>query len=647
MFKIVKADKDTYITNKVIKGTRRLSSNVGAAGTLDLFKIYGATMSGSTPNRELSRILIHFDLSSLKKLYSLGKIDVSHPSFFCNLNLKDVYGGQTTPANFTVSVFPLSSSFDEGIGKDVTYYSDKDVSNWNSSSFEQTWMTPGCDFAGGALGDCDYLTSSVGLASTESTQTFKKGSEDLLVDVTAIISATLVGNIPDSGLRISFQKSLEDNNKTYFVKRFASSNAYDETKHPKLSVGFDDSMTDDSQNLTFDKNCKLTLYNYSPGGEIANIVSASYEAPIVGTNCLLLKMTTQTSSGSYSLFFSGSQLSYGSVSYIRGTYGSTIFIPSSDPLLSTTIKENGFAVFTPVWCSLDGTVAYVTGSNLTVSKSQKTSNRSIKKFIVTTSNVREKYQNDEVPIIRLNIFDQSSPLIKTVKVPIELPGIVLKYVYYQVRDAVSGEVVIPFDDVKNSTKVSSDSSGMFFNLDMSNLTVGKTYCVDVLIDYNGSKEKFLNVSPIFGIEESQFPLGSEQSVLNVPDVDILNVLYVDTLYANNVVSHSLTGSLTTLEDGSPYLISGDYITITTGSNGSITISANTNIVGYLTASFTDASEITVNYSLGTRLYDIEVFDIDFNKIIPKNAKVNSSTQATVSFGSPTTGYVMILGARNS
>lgn len=623
MYKIVKVKKDTYITNKIIRKSRKTKSNMGAAGTLDLFKIYGATLSGSLSNVEISRILIQFDLAPLKKLYTIGRLDVNHPSFFCNLSLKDVYGGQTTPTNFTVSVFPLSASFDEGIGKDVTYYSDEDLSNWLSSSFEQPWLEEGCGLACGSTGTGDYLSSSVGLETTESLQLFKKGDEDLLVDITPIISATLVGNLPDSGLRISFQKSLEDNNKTYFVKRFASNNAYDESKRPQISVGFDDSIADDSQNLTFDKICNLTLYNYSPGGgEIVNLVSASYVTEVVGNDCLILKLTTQTDSGSYNLLFSGSQHAYGTGEFLIGTYGASIFIPSSDATLSSKLHSSDSIIFTPVWCSLDETIAYVTGSNLTARLSKKTSTRALKKFVVTINNIKETYQDDELPIVRLNIFDQSSPLLKIVKVPLETPSVVLKYVYYQVRDAVTDAVIIPFDDIQNSTKVSSDAEGMFFNLDMSNLTAGKSYCIDILIVYNGVKEKFLNASPVFKIEKSQYPLDSEQSILN-------------------------GGPSSTLSYGSPYLIAGDYITITTGSYGSVTIAARTDIVGYLTASFTAATNITINYSIGTRLYDIEVFDTNYNKIIPKNAQVNSSTQATVTFGGPTSGYVMILGARNN
>ena len=106
MFRILKADKDTYITNKYIDGIPAVSGNVGIAGSLDLFKLYGITIvtSGSEkiPQYELTRALIHFDLNPLQDLYDEGKVDLNHSKFKCFLNLKDVYGGQTTPNNFTI-----------------------------------------------------------------------------------------------------------------------------------------------------------------------------------------------------------------------------------------------------------------------------------------------------------------------------------------------------------------------------------------------------------------------------------------------------------------------------------------------------------------------------------------------------------------
>jgi len=499
MIKIVKADKDAYITNKVIRGERKNNSNTGGSGTLDLFKIYGASFSGSSPNTELSRILIHFDLSEIKKLVGQGKVDFGDDSFWCKLHLKDVYGGQTTPVNFDVSVFPLSASFSEGVGKDITYFSDYDVCNWLSASSDTVWLSPGCGLGVDSSDQGDYITSSLSLASTEVVQRFVDGSEDLVVDVTSIVSATLSGELPDSGLRISFKNSLEDNGQTYFVKRFASRSAYSELKRPKLVFGFDDSVSDDTQNLTFDTDCRINLYSYA-GSDLSNILSGSSLAQITGSNCLILRLLTEISGGVYETQFNGSQLSLGS-NPVTGTYTATVNLASSDPSLKLKIANSSSIEFTPIWSSIDGSVGYLTGSKIYFEMPARGSSRDIKKFVVTITDLKDSYFLDEEADVRVNIFDESNPKIKLSRLPVESPRSVIRDTFYQIRDAVSDEVVIPFDETKNSTKVSSDSSGMFFKLDMSNLSQGRTYKIDIMISHNGAKSVFKDVSGVFRIEK--------------------------------------------------------------------------------------------------------------------------------------------------
>jgi len=110
-----------------------------------------------------------------------------------------------------------------------------------------------------------------------------------------------------------------------------------------------------------------------------------------------------------------------------------------------------------------------------------------------------------------------------------------------------------------------------------------------------------------------------------------------------VTKHSagLSGSLTNLTDGSSYLRAGDGIVVLTGSNGSVTISLGA--ITYATASFSDATSVTVNHDIGLSLYDIEVFDTSFNKMIPKSATATSSTQASITFSIPTSGYIAVGG----
>ena len=116
MYRILTASKDTYITNKIVKSTFRAEdANVGQASTLDIFKLYSEhQLSGVENPIEISRALVKFDLNPIRAM-TASFLDLDSSRFKAKLRLSDVYGGQTTPSNFKIIVFPLSKSFDEGI----------------------------------------------------------------------------------------------------------------------------------------------------------------------------------------------------------------------------------------------------------------------------------------------------------------------------------------------------------------------------------------------------------------------------------------------------------------------------------------------------------------------------------------------------
>jgi hypothetical protein len=509
MYKILLADKDTYITNRIIgnlpSGSSRVNANVGRAGTLDLFKLYGATYaSGNVPNTELSRLLIHFDLQPLKDLVNAGKINMNRSSFNCTMILSDVYGGQTTPSNFDVSIFPLSRSFSEGEGKDVVYYSDYDVCNFMSSSYSDgSWVITGCASAGGPTEICDYITGS-GAASFEKSVKFVTGEEDLSVDITNIVSATLSNILPDSGFRISFSQGHEQDEYSYFVKRFSSRSAYNVAKRPKVIVKYDDSIQDDTQVLRFDETSTIFLRNYSNTG-LSNLLSGSLLTEVTGSNCLILKLTTVRSdgSGSYDLYFTGSQ-HYDGLNYFAGIYSASFLLNQADNILRSELIKSGVVEFVPVWSSLDGTVGYFTGSSVKVYPPNRTTqNVKFPAYTLSTTGLNTLHRSNEDVLVNLHIFDYMSPLITLVKRPVEWPSVVVKNAHYQVRDFLSNEAVIPFDKVYNSTKISSDSDVMYFNLDTSALPKDRSYVIDVMINFGGVEKIYQAVSNVFSVSDTQ------------------------------------------------------------------------------------------------------------------------------------------------
>ncbi len=518
MFKVLRADKDTYITNRVINGNVMVSASVGAAGTLDLYKLYGfsSTASGSvtTPNTELTRLLIHFNLQPLRDALVAKTLDPTNGSFNCKLKLFDVYGGQPTPTGFTVSVFPLSASFDEGSGKDIVLYGDNDIANWLTASVSGAWFASGCASGGLPGTSVDYITASSAVlngASLEVKQLFVTGEEDLYVDVTTLVSATLGGLLPDAGFRITLSSSHETDAHSYFVKRFVSRSAFDATLRPKLIVRFDDSIQDDSQTLYLDSPNTLFLYNYVRQN-LANLTSGSTLTQITGSNSLILKLQMNFSGGlsgaigghvsPYELSFSASQYYLG-INPVVGVYSSSVNVASTDSTVAGLIAASGSLRVIPIWGSNDGSVAYITGSALMLQPPQRGSKQfSPQKLNISVMGLQDTHFTNDLTMLRVNIFDYTSPLLSVVRFPVDTPGIVIRDVHYQVRDAVSHDVVVPFDTVYNSTRLSNDASGMFFFMDMSNLTPDRSYVFDVLVVTAGNHQIYKSVSPIFRVSDT-------------------------------------------------------------------------------------------------------------------------------------------------
>jgi hypothetical protein len=492
LFKIFQADKDTYITNKVINGVPKLESNVGQAGTLNLFKLYGSTYSGSNPNLELSRLLIHFNLDDLKNGYQSGEFDINN--FSCQIKLFDVYGGQPCPSRFNVSVFPLSTTFDEGLGRDVVFYQDVNAANFLSSSVNVPWILSGAAASGSITDSCDYITGTIIGAQNvylESNQFFVSGEEDLLVDVTQIISATLIDNIPDSGFRISFSETEENDQKSYFVKRFAARNAYDASKRPQLLLRYDDSVQDETQDIVPNTDRFLYLKNYDHTGIASNFFLNGNE--LSGSACLSLML----SSSYQTFYFSGSSVTKNGIN-LTGNYFSKINLANLTSSLKTALIK-GPVKFKPYWMDTSHTNVFYAGDDFYVKNSNATTSVIQQNNLIVTT-IPESSQTastEKNTVFRVNIFDNSLRTNQLVKTSIKSKNLIFKNCYYRVVNAATKNIVVPFDDVIGSTRLSSDSNGMFFNLDPSVLIKNEEYYIDIMIAIDNQIKIFEKSSNTF------------------------------------------------------------------------------------------------------------------------------------------------------
>jgi hypothetical protein len=512
VYLVLPAIKDAYITDKIISNKFRVTdANTGAAGTLDLFKLYDeSNIEGVGEYTELSRLLIKFDYDELSAMIPTG-LDLNDDSLECILSIKNIVGGQTNPSNFTISLFPLNQTFDEGLGTDVTAFTDIGSTNWVTASIDGSspvlWNAPGAG-ASGALGtpgidiisQADFLDGS-GLQPISRTQTFDAGGEDLSIDITTILSATLAGQLPNHGFRLSFLESQELDQKTRFVKRFASRHVNTPSLKPTIKVSWDDSIHDNHENFYFGLTGSVFLNNYHRGQK-ANILSGSPLAGLTGPDCMKLDIV----SGSFKKTVDVSQYKIGDY-YVPGQYTASLMIsPESAELIndedsiSDFIINSGSIVFDEFWRSNTGEVGFHTGSLKIMMPERTTFSNTKQRLELVTTNASAKYMSSDV--VRFRVFVADHNLRRTsAKLPIELKSLILDEAYYRIRDELSGEVIIPFKTSNNGTRLSTDSDGMFFSVHMESLIPGRPYTIDYLVIERGNEQIFEDTGTKFKVEQ--------------------------------------------------------------------------------------------------------------------------------------------------
>jgi len=473
MIIIASASSDTYITNKIIDASPAVSGNVGRAGTLDLFKLYDES-TVVTGALELSRVLIKFDTSKAKVLAS-SSLDIASNTFRATLRLRNISAGQPVPSNFTVQVFPLAVPFSEGLGRDVISFADVDYANYLSNSSGSFWNASG-SYKSGTLGGTgvDYYASGnlldgAGIVNLGSTMNFPLGTEDLIVDVTNVVSATIAGILPDHGFRISFIDSQENDGVTRFVKRFASRHVRQQSIRPSLLISYDDSIVDNHSSSYFDLTSSLYVHNIVRGA-YANFVSGSSLTQVTGSNCFLARFST----GSYAKYVTGSQSRLAAPT--TGIYSASVafFSGDSTPIsgsltLKSALESSGFIMFDEVWTSLDRTVTYYSGS-LKVSQHQgATKSSGVRKIRSSMLSTPATLQRGQQVKIRVNFYDDYDQN-RSSKFSFEPLPLEINECRVRLRDMSTGDLVFGFDEP--GSKMSMDTLSSYFTLQTDSLPTG-------------------------------------------------------------------------------------------------------------------------------------------------------------------------------
>jgi len=487
------ASSDAYITDKIIdEKLRAEDANVGRAGTLDLFKLYDENkLNGVSGQNEISRLLVKFDLSKARDLMT-SKLDINNGNFSAKIKLFDVRSGHATPSDFNVIAHPLSRSFTEGVGRDISKFEDLSVVNFLTSSIvngrPQAWYVSGANYEG-LLGSDDIdIIGSGSLTSDPNdvqylygTQHFITGDEDLEIDVTPAISGTLAGKIEDHGFRISFSGSDETDLKSRFVKRFASRHSSNPLLQPRLEISFPDYVVDDRENFYFDTNSTIFLTN-SRKSTLSNFISGGSE--VSGENSLKLKLVK----GGFTKIIDVSSHKEGTdKTNKKGVYSASFTVSSEDTTeyirgdtIAKLVAREKEITFDEYWYSSDGSKGFYTGS-LTIKSDDVNStsvNDNIDVFSVNCKTNYDKKDQERIHVFGINHTEDSE---KARKKPIKKKSVVFDKIYYRVLDANSLDIIFDFGEKDESTRLSTDPDGMYFDFHFDILPYGRSYMFEFLV----------------------------------------------------------------------------------------------------------------------------------------------------------------------
>lgn len=410
---------------------------------------------------ENSKLLLHFNISEIEKYFNIN----SGKNFKAKLLLKDVTSGIVKPKDYTLEVFPLSQSFDEGIGRDVITLGHAGWANFitasNQNGVYNLWNLEGAD-SYGSLSDenIDIITGSND-TDYNCSQYFAKGDEDLEIDITNIVLEMLSGSLNNNGLAVQFSSTDLNNDYTYFVKRFGSRHVRNKKYSPKISFYFDDSYTKNSilytdvSNRIFLENKQGSLYRNLPftsSNSIldttknqlsASLVYNDYKKEIFATQSL--DSLGQNEAGKYYVDLNINMFESPLHGYLTSSGDLTATLDwyvlvDEDPSLNTKIKSQSITIST--------------GSNIESESSLLVS--STYYLDSTDGNINKK-----------SFYVQFIDYIKNqeaIKIPYRRKGENLGSIYYKMIDADTGDILIPYEHVIGGTKASFDDGKYIFNV---------------------------------------------------------------------------------------------------------------------------------------------------------------------------------------
>ena len=257
MHNFIYATKDAWISSGSNRTTLQdeKDQNFGQDPILELKKVF-YNKSFDYP----TRILVHFDTADIlavsKSIATHAQINSTtiEPKYY--LRLYEAEGNKELSSEYKLEAFPLSQSWDEGVGKFGDNPKTTNGVSWNNRSnpveaAATTWTLPD---GSTAVGGGQYISGTLNTGTYTGddllwgTQSFSYESPDVNMDVTRIVKHWLTGSaagesfIPNNGILLKFSGSQEVGDEIHGNLKFFSSNTHT-IYAPKLEVRWDDHIT--------------------------------------------------------------------------------------------------------------------------------------------------------------------------------------------------------------------------------------------------------------------------------------------------------------------------------------------------------------------------------------------------------------------
>lgn len=227
------------------------SKNTGLDSILDLSKVVTTSIIAN------NRVLLKFDLATISQSVSNGTI--TSASYYLNLYTVEA---QEVPTTYTVEVYPVSESWDSGIGKYFNKPVNTHGASWVNRRSSQMASTPWLTSSFEANTTGSYSSTPGGgtwYTSYGCSQSYDYSSTDIRVNVTPIVNAWLTNALPNNGFIIKKSNIDEQSTDQFITLKYFSGDTHT-VYLPKLEVAWDNATYNTGSLNQPSANKQITVY---------------------------------------------------------------------------------------------------------------------------------------------------------------------------------------------------------------------------------------------------------------------------------------------------------------------------------------------------------------------------------------------------